>query len=239
MIRSLLNHWPLSMALPVLLRARAMHYKKYNVGKGAFIASSAHVIGWPQVRVGNYSCLGEDVFININHREQGKIGLIIGDNCFIGKSNFFTTGRLIRLGDYCITAPDCKFLGAFHEYGNPFMPYVISPCPDQHSIEIGTNCFIGAGATIMHQVKIGFGSVIGAGAVVSKDIPPMSLVVGSSGEVKKRFSIKKNAWVKLEEYSTEDEAMLPSEEGYLSALKVKYPVIKLPFIACSRECGDL
>ena len=45
-------------------------------------------------------------------------------------------------------------------------------------IEIGNNCYIGSGATIIGPVKIGDYAVIGAGAVVTKDIMPATLVGG-------------------------------------------------------------
>ena len=211
------NCWPVP-------RLRAVYYKSKHVGKGSFVAASAQVIGWRETRIGKYTCIGDDTFININHRGPGKIGLIIGDNCFIGKRNFFTTGKQIRIGDYCITAPGCQFLGAYHQYDNPFTSYAMSPCAEEHTIDIGTNCFIGARATIMHHVKVGFGSVIGAGAVVSRDVPPLSLVTGIQGEIKKRFSLRSNAWVKVDEYSKDDDALLPSEEEYLEALRKKLNV---------------
>ena len=37
---------------------------------------------------------------------------------------------------------------------------------------------IGIGAVVLDGVRVGHGSIVGAGAVVSKDVPPLSLVVG-------------------------------------------------------------
>ncbi len=57
-----------------------------------------------------------------------------------------------------------------------------------HSIEIGNDVWIGAGALIFPFVKIGDGAVIGAGSIIRKDVPPYAVVVGVDRIVKYRFS---------------------------------------------------
>lgn len=47
-----------------------------------------------------------------------------------------------------------------------------------HSAHIERGSLIGIGAVVLDGVRIGYGSIVGAGAVVSKDVPPLSLVVG-------------------------------------------------------------
>ena len=47
-----------------------------------------------------------------------------------------------------------------------------------HSAYIERGCLIGIGAIVLDGVRVGHGSIVGAGAVVSKDVPPLSLVVG-------------------------------------------------------------
>jgi len=54
-----------------------------------------------------------------------------------------------------------------------------------HACEIGDECLIGMGATILDGVKIGARSIVGANALVTqgKNIPPGSLVYGSPAKV--------------------------------------------------------
>jgi carbonic anhydrase/acetyltransferase-like protein (isoleucine patch superfamily) len=49
-----------------------------------------------------------------------------------------------------------------------------------HGCEIGDNCLVGMGATILNGAKIGDGSIVAAGAVVPEgcEFPPRSLIVG-------------------------------------------------------------
>ncbi|HAG80687.1 MAG TPA: gamma carbonic anhydrase family protein, partial [Cyanobacteria bacterium UBA12227] len=47
-----------------------------------------------------------------------------------------------------------------------------------HSAHIERGCLIGMGAIVLDGVRVGYGSIVGAGALVTKDVPPLSLVVG-------------------------------------------------------------
>lgn len=47
-----------------------------------------------------------------------------------------------------------------------------------HSAHIERGCLIGIGAIVLDGVRVGYGSIVGAGALVTKDVPPLSLVVG-------------------------------------------------------------
>ena len=50
-------------------------------------------------------------------------------------------------------------------------------------VRIGTNAWIGAGATIMPGVTIGENAVIAGGAVVTKDVPANAIVGGNPARV--------------------------------------------------------
>jgi maltose O-acetyltransferase len=54
-------------------------------------------------------------------------------------------------------------------------------------ISIGSDCWIGAGATICPGVTIGNGVTVGAAAVVTKDVPDRVVVVGNPARIIKHI----------------------------------------------------
>jgi acetyltransferase-like isoleucine patch superfamily enzyme len=54
---------------------------------------------------------------------------------------------------------------------------------------IGSDVWIGAGATILGPVTVGDGAIVGAGAVVTRDVEPYTVVAGNPARaVRRRFS---------------------------------------------------
>jgi carbonic anhydrase/acetyltransferase-like protein (isoleucine patch superfamily) len=52
-----------------------------------------------------------------------------------------------------------------------------------HSAHIERGSLIGIGAIVLNGVRVGTGSIVGAGAVVTKDVPPLCLVIGVPAKV--------------------------------------------------------
>ena len=212
---------------------------RMSVGSKSYIHPSVHVIGKNNVFIGNNVCVSEGTWLNVNHRIKGKFSIKIGDYCFIGKRNFFTSGDLIEIGSFTLTTIECKFIGSSHNIHDPQNSYLLSGTTGSDRIKIGVNCFIGAGATVLGNVKIGHGSVIASGAIVLKDIPPFSMAVGNPAKVIKRYSFKRKAWVSLSKITDKDEMAMPSEQDYLVQLRAKYPIVNMPWIAAGKSLGDL
>jgi acetyltransferase-like isoleucine patch superfamily enzyme len=57
---------------------------------------------------------------------------------------------------------------------------------EKHTI-IHDNVFIGVNSVILAGVRIGKNSIIGSGTIVTKDVPPLSLVVGNPGKIIKKL----------------------------------------------------
>jgi len=164
---------------------------------------------------------------------------MIGNNCFIDPRNFFIASGLIKIGDYCLTSIDCKFLSGDHIYTSPFVPYVTSGSTDGGEIELGANCWLGANATIRKGVKVGYGSIIGTGAIVNRNVPPLSVVVGNPGRVIKRFDMRLQTWVKVKEYDDKNDQDLLSEAEYLEVLNKTGFNPNSVLVASSKLFGDL
>ncbi len=213
--------------------------RRANVGRGTHIDRTAHFLGWNNIRVGRNCMISEGSWLNVNQRFGNHVAINIADDCFIGRRNFFSSGKLIHIGPYALIGADCRFLGSDHVFSDPFQPYIATGTTNQNTIYLGANCWVGANVTFVGGPKIGHGSVIGAGAVVNKDIPPFSLVVGSPARVLKRFDPISREWKPLAEFTEAMNSALPSEEEYLAQLKANAPRIRMPVPAAGRSRGDL
>ncbi|AXG81011.1 sugar O-acetyltransferase [Streptomyces paludis] len=100
----------------------------------------------------------------------------IGDDFFGNVNLTFVDDVDIRIGDGVMIAPSVTLTTTGHpvhpsrrvDFGRFSEPIVIED-----------KVWIGSNVVVLPGVRIGYGSVIGAGSVVSRDIPPMSVAVGT------------------------------------------------------------
>lgn len=227
--------------VPVSWRAKIRYIfsEGCKKGKSVYLHPSVQMLGAQNVAIGNNSCISEQTWLNVNHRNQGEIAIQIGDNCFIGRRNFFSSGKKIEIGHYVLTTVDCKFVCSSHITDNPLVPYITSGTTSNESIRVGANCFFGAGAMVLGNVTIGHGSVIGANSLVIGDVPPFSVVVGSPARILRRYSFSRQSWIDNDSVTDEDLKNNPSEIVYLGILRRTHPKISMPLIAAGSNLGDL
>jgi acetyltransferase-like isoleucine patch superfamily enzyme len=232
-IQNLISHLsPRLQSRLMSLRGRGL----VQLGKGAYVHHTVQMLGMSFIQVGDNSVVSQDCWLNVNHR-IGDVAIEIGNHCFIGRRNFFTSGKKIVIGDYVLTANDCHFIGSSHVINNPMVPYICSGTTDTDEIIVGHNTFIGAGAKILGHVHIGHGCVIGANALVTKDVPPFSQVSGFPALVRRRFSFRRSSWVLLDDFTAEDEAQIPDSSTYLTSLQ-QHSAPRMPYIAVGRDMGQ-
>lgn len=214
-------------------------FRKSRTGKRTYIDPSVRILGWENVVIGDNTVLSEDVWLNINHRKEGHTRIIIGNNCHIGIRNFFSSGPLISIKDYCFTGIDCHFLGCGHIIESPFVPYIASGLTEGAKIEIGVNCWLTTSVTVHQGVSIGHGSIIGARSVVHESIPPFSIAVGNPCKVIKRFDLEKMKWIDAKNWTDGQESMIPTENEYKEILKEEYQDISPAIISTGKRFGWL
>ncbi len=116
---------------------------------------------------------------------DGKIQ--VNQNVFIGPYVVIYGHGGVEIGENTLISMHCRILSSNHSL--PVAGEVIRERPDVLlPTRIGSNCWIGAGATILGGVSIGNGCVIGAGAVVRGDLPDNSIAVGVPARIIKKLS---------------------------------------------------
>jgi acetyltransferase-like isoleucine patch superfamily enzyme len=219
--------------------AARLLFLKRDVGKNTYIDRTVHVLGWRSISIGHSSAISEGTWLNVNQRTKDHKHIVIGNNCFIGKRNFFSSGWQIHLGDYCMTGLDCRLMSGDHLFDSPMLPYVVGGVTNEKVIRLGTNVRLGAGVAVVGNVSIGHGSVIGAESMVNKDIPPFSIAFGNPCTVHKRFDFSLSQWVLALDFDKGSEERMPDEAAYLDILRSSHPSIAMPLQACSRGFGDM
>lgn len=110
--------------------------------------------------------------------------LVIGARTTIGAGCHLWAGpgeARITVGDDTIFGPDVMVTATGYRYedGAPINRQAM----DEASIEIGADCWIGRGATILAGASLGNGSIVGANAVVRGRFPPCSIVAGVPAQI--------------------------------------------------------
>lgn len=131
------------------------------------------------IRIGNQVYLGRNTIV---YTKNGDITLgdevNISSNCQIFSSNQLVIGAQTVIGAFTYLLS-----GGEYDYHDR-MPFSrqsgMNTCGP---LEIGPNCWLGAGITVTDHASIGEHCVIGAGAVVCSPIPENSIAVGVPAKV--------------------------------------------------------
>jgi acetyltransferase-like isoleucine patch superfamily enzyme len=117
-----------------------------------------------------------------------RCGVKIGKGVFIGPNVMFDSQHpeYIEIQDWVAIGPGAIIVAhggasALHQKLKVF-----DQPPKKITIEKGA--WIAAGAIILPGVTVGQGAIVAAGAVVSRDVPPMTLVVGNPARAVQKLS---------------------------------------------------
>lgn len=134
------------------------------VADGAYIDPSAVLIG--DVTIGARS----SVWCNVSIRGDTS-SVKVGDETSIQDNSCLheDADAPLRIGNRVVVGHSCTV----------------------HGCDVGDECLIGMGATILSKARIGAGSIVAAGAVVlgGTEVPPRSLVAGVPGKVKRAVTL--------------------------------------------------
>jgi acetyltransferase-like isoleucine patch superfamily enzyme len=114
----------------------------------------------------------------------------IGENSYVGEGCKIWSGESISIGNNVLIAHGVNIIDFSHEKNHEdrqegFINLIKSGHPKNKGkiptagISIADNVAIYAGVNIMMGVSIGKGAILSAGAVITKDVPPMTIVMGN------------------------------------------------------------
>jgi acetyltransferase-like isoleucine patch superfamily enzyme len=127
---------------------------------------------------------------NVVVREENRIGknFKIWNNSCVDYKCWIGDGVRIHNNVYIAqytTIDDDVFIGPGVMVANDPCP-VCARCMKGPTLRRGVK--VGVNATLLPHIEIGESSLIAAGAVVTRDVPPLSLVVGNPGRVVKKVT---------------------------------------------------
>lgn len=171
-----------SFILLFILKLRGM-----KGGRGLRIHSTVTMCDWLcNMRVGRNVVLHRGVRIVMSRGSS----LELKNKAWISYYTIIiaSRGTKIVIGENTMFGGNCTIVSADHDVGDK-----LSLRESGHvggDIIVGDNCWIGANCVITKGVTIGDGAIIGAGSIVTKDIPAMTIAVGSPAKVVKKRNIK-------------------------------------------------
>jgi acetyltransferase-like isoleucine patch superfamily enzyme len=139
---------------------------------------SMEAFGAEGVRLGSHVTIGAgaNLLATAVIREPG-VGISVGAGTAIGRSNVIWGQGGVRIGSDCLLGPGVTVMSENHEFDATSVT-INKQGNVRRAVEIGDDCWIGAGAKILAGVQLGHGSVVAAGAVVTKSCEPYSVVGG-------------------------------------------------------------
>ena len=128
------------------------------------------------IRIGSDTGVYNGTFFDLGPDAQ----IEIGDFCTLVGAIIRTNGN-VRIADYTFIAHEVVLADT----------HVAIPSSDANepvplrraSIELGENCWVGAGAVILAGANLAEGCVVGAGAVVDFAAPPYSIIAGNPARI--------------------------------------------------------
>ena len=154
------------------------HPHKIALGDGVVIDDGAMIDAKGADNAG--IVLGDRVYVGRNTILYCKNGDIsIGENVsFSANCIVFSSNRVIMKKNSVVAAFAYLLSGGEYDLGDPTPLALQKGTCTKGPLEIGEDCWIGAGAKVLDGASLGDHVALGAGAVANKPIPAKSIAVG-------------------------------------------------------------
>lgn len=189
----------------MMVRGKFLSFGRKKIAGSVFVGRGVKLKAKKYLSVGAKTKIHDRVKIDALSTD----GVVIGGNCVLGRNTYIEcTGSLqylgkgVTIGNGTTFGNDCFFGAAggicigndvmagqfvrFHSENHNFKDHdkLIKDQGVTHKgIEIGNNCWIGAGVVFLDGAKIGDGCVVAANAVVTKQFPDNTVIGGVPAKV--------------------------------------------------------
>ncbi|WP_407541322.1 hypothetical protein Q0M94_08070 [Deinococcus radiomollis] len=137
----------------------------------------------PHLKIGNRVSINDDVHIGC------ALSIMIGDDVLMAGKIFISDHNHGRYSgntqDSARSLPSHRALG-------------LAP------VVIGNRVWLGEMVSVLPGVTIGEGSIIGSNSVVSRDVPPMTIAVGSPARPVKSFDVRSGTWKRINKFEDKE-----------------------------------
>lgn len=120
--------------------------------------------------------IGRNVFINRPDR------VVLKDRCAIQGGTMINSYGGLHVGENSGIGYNCVIFTALHRYRNADTIPFDNLC-ELKPVIIREFVWIGANVKILPGIEIGEGAIIGMGAVLTKNVPPLAIVMGNPAEI--------------------------------------------------------
>jgi acetyltransferase-like isoleucine patch superfamily enzyme len=145
-----------------------------KMGGNSFIHPLASLRNHKEISIGDNIVINKNVTIWVG-------SLTLGNNIQINP-NTCIYGRVI-IGNNVMIAPNCMIAAGNHGIEVTGEPMITQKCTTKGPIRIGDDVWIASNSVLLDGVQIGSGVIVGAGSVVTKNVPPMAIVVGNPARI--------------------------------------------------------
>lgn len=168
-------------------------------GEGSYIDGPRWLHNPSAMEIGEHVRIWHHARLEAICSTPGITRLKIGDHSVIQPYVHIGAAHQVTLGKHVMIASNVFITDHDHDLSDPMNPATVNSGLDTAPVHIGDYTWLGEKAMVLKGVTIGQRSVIGAGALVTRDIPPMSIAVGSPARVIRRFDQASGQWMTPEQ----------------------------------------